>query len=333
MKHRHYCTYFDHRYLKLGLALHESLERVCQEFTLWVLALDAETAGFLEAMNLPSLRVVWLTDLEGFDPELKAIESTRTRVEYYFTCSPCLPRYLMSAHSLDQVTYLDSDLWFFSDPEPLFNEVDRHSIAIIPHRFAGAAARTHAKYGRYNVGWLTFSNDDNGRACLEWWRSKCVEWCFDRVEANRYADQKYLEEFSELFSGVFSIKDPGANLAPWNLSGHQLTLDSGKVLVDGHLLMFFHFQGLRLVAPGSYDTNLSSYGVRLSPLLREAVFEPYLRALARADAVIMATMPSLSGAQRSLRRADLGHWRRHAASTWRTLRARMTGTLINLDFR
>ena len=70
MRHRHYCTYFDHRYLPLGLALHESLMRHGGEFTLWVLAFDREAAEFLEAAALPNVRVGPLETLEAFDPEL-----------------------------------------------------------------------------------------------------------------------------------------------------------------------------------------------------------------------------------------------------------------------
>lgn len=328
MTHRHYCTYFDHRYLPLGLALHASLLRHGNEFTLWVLALDEEAASFLDTGNLPSLRVVRLAQLEAFDPELKAIEGTRTRVEYYFSCSPCLPRYLMDVEGVGEITYLDSDLWFFDSPEIVFEELGSDSVAIVPHRFSGRAAKSHLKYGHHNVGWLTFRNDANGRECLEWWRSKCIEWCYDRVEPNRYADQKYLDTFEVLFHGVHPINHPGANLAPWNVAGHAVARGKQGVLVDGKPLVFFHFQGLRKIAPRVYDSNLASYGARLTPALRTGVFEPYLRALRDAETFIATRLPSLAGTQ-SLRRADLSQWRLRMSHTWRTFRTRITGTLVH----
>jgi len=329
MTHRHYCTYFDHRYLPLGLALHVSLQRVADEFTLWVLALDEEAASFLDAAPLPSLRVVRIAQLEAFDPQLKATESTRSRVEYYFTCSPCLPRYLMDVEGLGEVTYLDSDLWFFASPESVFDELGDGSVAIVPHRFAGPAARTHAKHGHYNVGWLTFRNDADGRACLEWWRAMCLDWCHDRVEPTRYADQKYLDYFERRFDGVHSIAHPGANLAPWNVDGHTVTQDACGVRVDGHPLVFFHFQGLRRVAPRTYDSNLASYGAHMTHTLRRGIFEPYLDALRNAEICVAKRFPAAIGAQ-SLRRIGLGRWRLRASRAWRTLRARMTGNLVNV---
>ena len=332
MIHRHFCTYFDHRYLPLGLALHGSLRRVCGDFTLWVLALDEEAAAFLDEAALPSLRVVRLSDLEAFDPQLKEVEKDRSRVEYYFTCSPCLPRYLMEVEGVDEVTYLDSDLWFFASPERVFDEMGDGAVAIVPHRFSEAAARSHARFGLYNVGWLTFRNNADGRACLEWWRGMCIDWCYDRAEPTRYADQKYLDYFESRFPGVRVIANPGANLAPWNVARHAVVQDSSGVSVDGEPLVFFHFQGLRRMSRSTYDSNLASYGARLTPALRHGVFEPYLYALGQAEAFVAARLPAAVDAQ-NIRRAELGLWRRRASRAWRLLRARMTGNLLDVPVR
>ncbi len=329
MTHRHYCTYFDQRYLPLGLALHASLLQYGDEFTLWVLALDEITAGFLETIGSPSIQVVRLAQLEAFDPALKAIESTRSRVEYYFTCSPCLPRYVMANKDVNEITYLDSDLWFFASPERVFDELAGASIAIVPHRYSGSAARTHVKFGLYNVGWLTFRDDVNGSACLEWWRSKCIEWCYDRVEPERYADQKYLDYFEGRFHGVHAIAHPGANLAPWNVAGHVVARGENGVLVDDRQLVFFHFQGLRQITPRTYDSNLASYGARMTPDLRHGVFEPYLMALQEAEDFVAARLLSWGGT-RSLRRAGLHRLHLHMSNAWRTFRARVSGVLVDV---
>lgn len=327
MTHRHYCTYFDHRYLPLGLALHASLLRHAGEFTLWVLAMDREAADFLEARALPHVRVVRLETLEAFDPGLKAVEPTRSRIEYYFTCSPCLPRYLLATQGLDAITYLDSDLSFFSSPEAMFAELGDGSVLIVPHRFAGAAARTHAKFGRYNVGWLTFRADVAGIACLEWWRERCIEWCFDRVEGDRYADQKYLDRFAALFPGVRSSANPGANLAPWNVAGHSVDFADGEVRVDGQRLVFFHFQGFRRIDGDTYDSNLTSYGARLTPALRDGVFRPYIADLREARDIVARGASLHEGP--NLRRAGLNRLRLAASRSWRTLRARVAGNLVS----
>lgn len=331
-QHRHFCTYFDHRYLTRGLALLASLEATVPAFTLWVLALSDETVQLLSGLALPNVRIVPLPLLLLHDPELAATRRTRSPAEFYFTCSPCLPRYLMQREGITDVTYLDSDLFFLSTPEPVFEEIRHASIAITPHRFAGRAIRTHSRYGRYNVGWVTFRNDENGMACLEWWRQRCLEWCFDRAEAERYADQKYLDQFETLFSGVQAIRHPGANVAPWNVAGLDISLRDGRVLVDGRELVFFHFQGLRRLSRRWYDSNLTGYGARLDPILRQHAFRPYLQALLAAETRIRmidaGTAMEIGPGVR--RRPGLAGVRAALGRTLRTLRAGARGNLIRL---
>ncbi|MEO7067475.1 MAG: hypothetical protein ABI114_11240 [Rhodanobacter sp.] len=332
MTHRHFCTYFDHRYLARGLALHHSLSKVCPEFTLWVLALSQEAVCILEKVALKNLKIVPLSALEHFDPELLATRTNRSVVEYYFTCSPCLPRYLLTLDpGMMAITYLDSDLFFFSSPEPVFAELEPYSVGITPHRFSPTAAKSHARFGKYNVGWLTFRRDDAGLACLEWWRDRCIEWCFDRLEGDRYADQKYLEQFEALFPSVHSIIQPGANLAPWNVAGYTVSYGPTQLEIDGQPLIFFHFQGLRRLSNRIYDSNLTGYGARLTNTLRKDVFRPYLASLQEAEALAEVAGAKANETSGIRRRARGFKGLRYAAGRLaRTIRSAMNHNLVRL---
>src|SRR4051812_2746325 len=66
----HYCTLFDETFLPQGIALHASLERHAQPFTLWVLCLDRPTKTALDNLRLSEVRTLALTDCET--PELLA---------------------------------------------------------------------------------------------------------------------------------------------------------------------------------------------------------------------------------------------------------------------
>ena len=94
---RHYCTYFDHNYLAKGLALYRSLARHGRPFRLWVLCLSDACHAALKALAAPEMALVSLGELERFDPGLPGVKSGRSLVEYYFTCTPILPRYVMAA--------------------------------------------------------------------------------------------------------------------------------------------------------------------------------------------------------------------------------------------
>src|SRR5437868_3188599 len=108
---RHFCTYFDHRYLPRGLALTESLRRHCPDFRLWVLCLSRECHDILTQLALPELRLIDLAEFARGDDALLQAKQNRSLIEYYFTCTPSLPLYVLNADpDVETVTYLDSDL-------------------------------------------------------------------------------------------------------------------------------------------------------------------------------------------------------------------------------
>ncbi|HSO19845.1 MAG TPA: hypothetical protein VLT88_10325, partial [Desulfosarcina sp.] len=277
---RHFCTYFDVNYLSRGLALYRSLSAHCPRALLWVLCLDEETHAALNRLRLPGLKPISFEEFEQGDVELIAAKGNRTRIEYYFTCTPSLPLYVFrQCPQADLVTYLDADLFFFSDPEPLFAEMGAGSIAIIAHRFP-ETLRHLEKFGIYNVGWVSFKRDEAGLGCLRQWRAKCIEWCGDRYENGRFADQKYLDDWPSDYPGVVVLSHHGANVAPWNLDACHLQLEDDRVLVNDQPLVFFHFHGFKFSPQSGYDFNLKAYGARVTPLLGQRVFFPYVRMLA-----------------------------------------------------
>ena len=132
----HFCTYFDQHYLARALALHHSLKSTCPSFRLWALCMDRESHEILSQLRLPDIEPIALENFERGDEALEKARQNRTRIEYYFTCTPSLPLFILKHQpQVDLITYLDSDLFFFSNPTRLFDEMGSRSIAIIGHRF------------------------------------------------------------------------------------------------------------------------------------------------------------------------------------------------------
>jgi hypothetical protein len=277
-----FCTYFDHLYLPQGLSLYRSLSNHCPTFHLWILCMDTACFEILSGLNLPHATPIPLESLETYDPELLIAKGNRNSIEYYFTCTPSLPLYILARHpEVKLITYLDADLFFFAEPRPIFDEIGRSSIAIIGHRFPDTL-RHLEECGKYNVGWLSFRRDDWAKACLQWWRERCLEWCYDRVENGRFADQKYLDDWPHRFGRVVVLKHKGANLAPWNLANYTLRKWRNQLFVDGDPLIFYHFHALKRIYPWLYDPQLDFFGVRSSSLLVRGVYQPYLRTMVEA---------------------------------------------------
>jgi hypothetical protein len=289
-----FCTYFDHRYLSRALALHASLQRHCGEFLLYALCMTEECHAALIALSPPGLIPIRLEELEAADPELLRVKPERSAIEYYFTCGPAFVDWLFKADpTIEVLTYLDADLFFFASPDPVFDAFEDHSILIVRHDFSHAG-ESERLFGRYNVGWISLRRDGNGTACAAWWRKACLEWCRDVPEAGRYADQKYLEEFPRRWP-VQENWHPGVNLAPWNVDNYRFAVGRERVpLVDGRPVIAFHFHGLRRIAPFLWYTTHHIYGTSPSSRLKEAIYGPYLAELNRIEAGLQARFPALS---------------------------------------
>jgi hypothetical protein len=278
-----YCTLFDRNYLARGLALHASLLRHSKETRLVVLCLDETVFGVLTTLALQGMELVSLSSLEESDPELLRTRPQRTAVEYYFTCKPALMKFLVEKHPTAQrITYLDSDLFYFSDPGPLELEYAGSAVALTPHRFPPRLAELETR-GRFNAGWLSVSCDEEGRRFIDWWRARCIEWCRWELLDGRYGDQKYLDRVPMLFSRVTILDHVGANLAPWNLEGLDIRRTEDGVVVEGKPLVFFHFHGLRRMLYRIYDSGLSLYGVNLSGEVRRSIYRRYFSDLVLAE--------------------------------------------------
>lgn len=302
----HYCTYFDRGYLAVGLALWISLRRHEPDAQLCVLALDDDTAAALSARREPGLRVLPLAELFAADTELAALCTKRSRQEFIFTLTPCLLRHLLHVWPQAQPwVYLDADLYFFGSPAPIHAELEAGSIFMVPHRFPPWHDDSRL-YGRFNVGVLAFRDDPNALACLDWWRSRCLESCALTADGEHYGDQKYLDEWPRRFAGVVESIHPGVNAAPWNWAGHHFELGRGRVEVDGQPLVVFHFAQFRRIGEHWCDSGQLEYGVM--PLrLRSRLYGEYWAALGQAEDFVRSIRPDVPPLRRTWAQA-LSPW-------------------------
>lgn len=270
-----FCTYFDHHYLPRGLTLYDSLKKNCPSFRLWILSLDYECTQLLSQLNLPEVEVIDIHQLEESDPQLVQARKDRTLIEYYFTCTPSLILHIFRKHpEPDVLTYLDADLFFFSDPSYIYQEFGNASIAIIEHRFPPHLKHLE-QFGMYNVGYLSFRRDENANACLSWWRERCLEWCHDYVEETRFADQKYLNDWPSRFKNVLVFQQKGAGPGPWNAGTSKIEINRDEFMIDSQRLVVYHFHGLRILNSWLYETGLESYGFKMRKGLKE-IYVRYL---------------------------------------------------------
>jgi hypothetical protein len=268
-----FTTFFDRNYLSRGLVLIDSLKAHCEDFTIYILCLDKFTLDYFQnnSNDYQEVKCLNIEEIENFDEDLFNCKSKRSLIEYYFTLSPCLPLYILKRYKIPHICSLDADIKFYSSPFPLFNYLKNHSIVITPHKFSKEIKDLEC-WGKYNVSFQIFKNDSIGIKCLEKWRLQCIDWCKDELdeENNRFADQKYLDDWNSLYEKNIKVLDDSVSgLAPWNLNNYKITRFKNKFYSNGEKLIFYHFHHNKFLTKNWASNGFEIFKVNYNkPLLK-----------------------------------------------------------------
>ncbi|GAA4318137.1 hypothetical protein [Compostibacter hankyongensis] len=274
----YFCTLFDSYYLSRGLTMYRSLAATGADFHLYIFAFDDRCEKILKQLSLPAVTVVSLREFE--DEELLSVKPLRSRAEYCWTCSSSTILYCLQRFGLPHCTYIDADLYFYRDPVVLLEEMGDHSVLITEHRYSPQYEKA-VKAGIYCVQFITFKNDAYGLKTLQWWRDRCIEWCYARQEEGKFGDQKYLDDWPERFKNVWVLQHLGGGLAAWNIQQYDVREGpEGLVCTErktGHtfLPVFYHFHYLRFLTDGRIELGRR----QLSEAVKACFYQPYLKEL------------------------------------------------------
>lgn len=271
----YYCTLFDSNYLTRGLALYQSLVNVHEDFHLFIFPFDNLARDILREFDLPRVTIVPLKDFES--PELLAVKPTRTPGEYCWTCTAASILFTLENFDIPEVTYLDSDLFFFDKPSIILDEFHRSGkdVMITRHNYTSEYDQT-ATSGVYCVQFMTFKANANALKILRWWKDRCVEWCYARFENGKFGDQKYLDDWTERFNGVHVMQNSAAGLAPWNIQ--QYICKPGPT-VNSTQAIFYHFHNLKWIRTATNEGFATQGFYKLSDEVMSYIYQPYFHAL------------------------------------------------------
>jgi hypothetical protein len=298
-----FCTLFNWRYLPQGVALYRSLERATKgNFTLYILCIDDFAAAALRSLDLRNARLILMSEIE--DDALRALRDTRSIGEFCWTCTTPLLLHVLAQQPPDAVVaYVDADLWFDSDPHAVLDEMGKGSIFVHEHDFAAEHLKLAANSGRFNVGLVAFRNNAEGLACLERWKTQCIEECVMDPVAGKCGDQNYLDEWPDRYSGLVISKNPGVGLAPWNVAKHRIARGDGGSLVDGRPVIFYHFHSLTMLQPRlGVRPVVMAYGYLFDQSLINTIYAPYVRELWRVSRNLKKMGHGIEGAVPTLPR-------------------------------
>lgn len=283
----HYCTLFDSYYLIKGLTMYNSLAARETDFTLYILCFDEKTYTILHKLNLAHVILCKLEDFEN--DELLQVKKERTKGEYCWTCTPQVISFFMETYKLGHLTYLDADLYFYSDPAVLMDEFTHSggSVLITEHRYTPAYKHLENTAGIYCVQFICFVNNKIGKKVLSWWKERCLEWCYARFEDGKFGDQKYLDNWPSMFEGIHVLEHLGGGAAPWNIQQYRM---EALPSVNSVPVVFYHFHDFVIQTGWTFD-----YGdLPLSKHAKNYIYKPYIKALKKSLCMIQEIEPAFS---------------------------------------
>lgn len=281
-----YCTLFDSGYLDRGIALYRSLERVTDDFTLYIFCFDDIAYNVLKDIHLA--KAVPIRESDFLDEELTQIKENRGHTEYCWSCTPRIIEYVLDCYHAESCTYIDADMLFYDNPNILVDGIPKEdSVGIIGHRFAFGFEKKNRekKFGKYCVEFNTFKNNPEGRKVLNWWKEQCYRECSMKVNGETYGDQKYVDYFQEHFEGIYEQEHLGAGIAPWNIADYTLKEErDNKIIVKyknklDFPMVFYHFQGLKMIAEKKADIMVYNELGKKDRKLIDRIYIPYVREL------------------------------------------------------
>lgn len=283
-----FCTLFDCGYLDKGLALYQSLKEHVEDFCLYVLAMDKEVYEILRECKFDDMEVFFIEDIET--ERMRTVKKSRTRGEYCWTCTPIVIEYTLDHYNLENCTYVDSDVYFYSTPVGMIEKMREKGCSVLITKHGYPRTREgkimEKKSGKYCVQFNTFLNTSGSREILSWWKEKCLECCTSVRMDGKLGDQKYLENWTSDFSGVYESEEWGGGVANWNIMKFKLlSVVNGEAQIMNieekkcGRLIFYHFHGLQEYPNGRVKLQVFRNFGKVDKDLVAFVYDKYFSAI------------------------------------------------------
>ncbi len=277
MRTFHFTTVVSTSYLYKFLAMQDSLCEHCKNYHLFALCVDTAVYNILGELPLKNITLLLARDLEK--NELLEAKNNRNHHEYCWTLKPFILNYAMKKYKDTRYfAHLDSDLFFYSDLEPIINEAPLASLFLSDHNNSESFMSSYETSGRFNTGFVCCKNDSTANDAVEWWLARCFEKCslIANPKEEIYGDQRYVEKWPQLFSNVHVINTKGANVAQWNIEGFCINSKNSKVYINNDKLIFYHFSGLSILGKREYSLS-TFYRIGDDPF--KMIYMPYIKNL------------------------------------------------------
>lgn len=260
MSRTHCYTSISFSYLDRARVLAQTIRKHHPDWVLWLCLSDREPPGFefdLDDEDFDHVVRVWELDTPSHLPWVFGHDVVElcTAVK-----GPMMQR--IFASGAERVLYIDPDIALFAPLIHVEELLETRAVVLTPHLLAPERTRDGVvdneisclKHGVYNLGFVAVRNCPDGRRFADWWAARLREFCHDDIPNGLFTDQRWCDLAPALFDNVAVLRDPGYNVASWNLDNRPITIDAeGRIFAREALLRFFHFTKVNSVGEAQLD--------------------------------------------------------------------------------
>jgi glycosyltransferase involved in cell wall biosynthesis len=184
------------------------------------------------------------------------------------------------------VVYLDPDILVtdrLADVERLLDE--GATGVLLPHLTAPIDDGRHPaeldimRSGTYNLGFLALGDTPAVGPFISWWKSKLEFDAASDIERGLFTDQKWMDLAPALFDGFAILRDPGYDVAYWNLSHRPVARAGSGWTAGSRPLRFFHFSGFNPENPKPFSKHQNRFDLDTIGPARDLALEYAARVL------------------------------------------------------
>lgn len=160
------------------------------------------------------------------------------------------------------IVYIDPDILVVDrlvDVEDLL--MQNATGVLTPHLTAPLEDERHPseldimRAGSFNLGFLALGNTIQADQFISWWEKKLEFGAVSAPEKGLFTDQKWVDLAPGMFEGFRILRDPGYNVAYWNLPHRTISHRENKWYANQRPLRFFHFSGFDPLNPKPFSKH------------------------------------------------------------------------------
>jgi len=275
------CTIVSLNYLPYARTLCESFLSFHPDHAFYVLLVDRIPEGV--DLSHEKFKLVLVEDL-GI-PNFPSVAFKYGILELNTNVKPTFLKRILD-EGADQVLYFDPDILIYSTLDPVYAVLRTSGIGLIPHCTSPNESGRYAESllliaGVFNLGFIGLSKSEETERFLKWWEHRCLTLGYSERWAGLFVDQKWINLVPCYFDSVHVLKDPGCNVAYWNLHERVIEKRGAAWVVNGSVpLTFFHFSGMSVNGGNTISKHSEQFDLASRPDLAP-LFADYRERLVR----------------------------------------------------